>query len=101
MNEPLMSAYARLPIAFERGEGAQLWDTAGNEYLDALAGVAVCGLGHAHPAIIQAIKEQAEHLLHTSNLYRIPLQESLAGQLNTLAGTERAFFANSGAEVNE
>jgi len=101
MNEPLMSAYARLPVAFERGEGARLWDTAGNEYLDALAGVAVCGLGHAHPAITQAIKEQVERLLHTSNLYRIPLQETLASRLNTLAGMERAFFANSGAEVNE
>jgi acetylornithine aminotransferase len=101
MNEPLMSAYTRLPVAFERGEGTRLWDTAGNEYLDALAGVAVCGLGHAHPAIIQAIKEQAGYLLHTSNLYRIPLQEALATRLNTLAGMERAFFANSGAEANE
>jgi acetylornithine aminotransferase len=101
MNEPLMSAYARLPVAFERGEGARLWDAAGNEYLDALAGVAVCGLGHAHPAIVQAIKEQAGYLLHTSNLYRIPLQEALAIRLNTLAGMERAFFANSGAEANE
>ncbi|KFI21945.1 aspartate aminotransferase family protein [Nitrosococcus oceani] len=101
MNEPLMSAYARLPIAFERGEGARLWDTAGNEYLDALAGVAVCGLGHAHPAITQIIREQAGLLLHTSNLYRIPWQEALATQLNTLAGMERAFFANSGAEANE
>jgi acetylornithine aminotransferase len=101
MNEPLMSAYARLPVAFERGEGSRLWDTAGNEYLDALAGVAVCGLGHAHPAIVQAIREQAGYLLHTSNLYHIPLQEALATQLNTLAGMERAFFANSGAEANE
>ncbi|ADJ27664.1 acetylornithine and succinylornithine aminotransferase [Nitrosococcus watsonii C-113] len=96
-----MSAYARLPIAFERGEGARLWDTAGNEYLDALAGVAVCGLGHAHPAITQTIREQAGLLLHTSNLYRIPWQEDLATRLNTLAGMERAFFANSGAEANE
>ncbi|WP_172419087.1 aspartate aminotransferase family protein [Candidatus Nitrosoglobus terrae] len=101
MNEPLMSAYARLPVAFSRGEGARLWDSAGNEYLDALAGVAVCGLGHAHPAIAQAINDQVGHLLHTSNLYRIPLQEALATKLNALAGMERAFFANSGAEANE
>lgn len=101
MNSPLMSAYARLPVAFARGEGARLWDDAGNEYLDALAGVAVCGLGHAHPAITQAISEQAACLLHTSNLYRIPWQESLATQLNALAGMERTFFANSGAEANE
>ncbi|WP_041355671.1 aspartate aminotransferase family protein [Nitrosococcus halophilus] len=101
MNEPLMSAYARLPVAFERGEGARLWDTAGNEYLDALAGIAVCGLGHAHPAITEAIREQAGRLLHTSNLYQIPLQEALATRLNTLAGMERVFFANSGAEANE
>lgn len=96
-----MSAYARLPVAFERGEGARLWDTVGNEYLDALAGIAVCGLGHAHPAITQAIREQAEHLLHTSNLYHIPLQEALAIRLNAFSGMERAFFANSGAEANE
>ncbi|BAW80918.1 acetylornithine aminotransferase [Candidatus Nitrosoglobus terrae] len=96
-----MSAYARLPVAFSRGEGARLWDSAGNEYLDALAGVAVCGLGHAHPAIAQAINDQVGHLLHTSNLYRIPLQEALATKLNALAGMERAFFANSGAEANE
>lgn len=101
MNEPLMSAYARLPVAFERGEGARLWDTAGNEYLDALAGIAVCGLGHAHPAITEAIREQAGRLLHTSNLYQIPLQEALATRLNALAGMERVFFANSGAEANE
>lgn len=101
MNDPLMSAYARLPVAFTRGEGTRLWDTAGNEYLDSLAGVAVCGLGHAHPAITRAIKEQASCLLHTSNLYRIPLQEALATRLNGLAGMERAFFANSGAEANE
>lgn len=101
MNDPLMSVYARLPVAFARGEGTRLWDTAGNEYLDSLAGVAVCGLGHAHPAITRAITEQATCLLHTSNIYRIPLQEALATRLNGLAGMERAFFANSGAEANE
>jgi acetylornithine/N-succinyldiaminopimelate aminotransferase len=101
MTDPLMSAYARLPVAFERGEGARLWDTEGNEYLDAVAGVAVCGLGHAHPAITEAIRDQAGRLLHTSNLYRISLQEALAARLNALSGMERAFFANSGAEANE
>jgi acetylornithine/N-succinyldiaminopimelate aminotransferase len=101
MTDPLMSAYARLPIAFERGEGARLWDTEGNEYLDSVAGVAVCGLGHAHPAITEAIRDQAGRLLHTSNLYRIPLQEALAVRLSSLSGMEQAFFANSGAEANE
>ncbi len=97
----LMPAYARQPIAFERGEGARLWDAHGNEYLDAIAGVAVTSLGHAHPEIAAAIAEQAALLLHTSNVFRIGWQERLGERLCVLAGMERAFFCNSGAEANE
>ena len=96
-----MSNYAPLPIEFVRGEGAWLTDSKGQRYLDALSGIAVCGLGHAHPAVLAAITDQAQRLIHTSNLYRIPLQEQLAQRLIGLAAMERAFFANSGAEANE
>ncbi|CAH9019140.1 Acetylornithine aminotransferase [Candidatus Nitrosacidococcus sp. I8] len=96
-----MLAYNRLPVTFEYGRGAWLWDTEGNQYLDALAGVAVCGLGHAHPAVVAAIQNQAEKLLHTSNIYRISLQEDLANRLTALSGMDRVFFSNSGAEANE
>lgn len=101
MAQTLMSTYARLPVYFERGEGVWLWDTQGGKYLDAVAGVAVCGLGHAHPAVTQAICQQAGRLVHTSNLYGIGLQEALADRLTRISGMERAFFANSGAEANE
>ncbi|HKJ10153.1 MAG TPA: acetylornithine transaminase [Gammaproteobacteria bacterium] len=101
MSEVLMSTYARLPVSFERGEGAWLWDTDGRQYLDVLSGIAVCGLGHAHPAVTRALCEQAARLVHTSNLYGIPLQEELARQLMRISGMERAFFCNSGAEANE
>jgi acetylornithine aminotransferase len=101
MSDHLMQTYARLPIAFSWGEGAWLWDEAGHAYLDAVSGIAVCGLGHAHPAVTEAIREQAGRLLHTSNLYRIPLQEELAARLCALSGLDRAFFCNSGAEANE
>jgi acetylornithine/N-succinyldiaminopimelate aminotransferase len=101
MSDALQSTYRRLPVAFVRGRGAWLWDTEGRRYLDALSGIAVCGLGHAHPKIAGAIADQAYTLLHTSNLYRIPLQEQLARRLCALAGMERAFFCNSGAEANE
>ncbi|HEY8554124.1 MAG TPA: aminotransferase class III-fold pyridoxal phosphate-dependent enzyme, partial [Burkholderiales bacterium] len=97
----LMPTYPRLPVAFVRGEGPWLWDTAGRKYLDALAGVAVCSLGHAHPEVTRAITDQAGKLIHTSNWYRIELQEQLAERLCRVAGMERAFFANSGAEANE
>ncbi len=100
-NDHLMPTYARLPVRFARGEGARLWDEDGREYLDALSGIAVCGLGHAHPALTKALCEQAGTLIHTSNLYGIPLQERLADRLCALSGMERAFFANSGAEANE
>ena len=101
MSNPLMQTYARLPVAFDRGRGVWLWDKNGKKYLDALSGIAVCGLGHAHPAISEAICEQAQRLMHTSNLYEIPLQTQLAAELTSLAGMDNAFFANSGAEANE
>jgi acetylornithine/N-succinyldiaminopimelate aminotransferase len=101
MADALQHTYNRLPVAFERGEGAWLWDTEGRRYLDALSGIAVCGLGHAHPKIAEAIADQARTVVHTSNLYRIPLQEQLARRLCALAGMDQAFFCNSGAEANE
>jgi len=96
-----MPIFASLPVAFTHGEGSWLWDTQGKKYLDALAGIAVCGLGHANPAITAAICDQAGKLLHTSNWYQIPLQEKLAERLCKLAGMTNAFFCNSGAEANE
>ena len=97
----LMQTYARLPVSFARGEGAWLWDEQGRKYLDALTGVAVCGLGHAHPAVTQAVCDQAGKLVHTSNWYGIALQEQLASRLCRLAGMDTVFFGNSGAEANE
>ena len=96
-----MKTYAPLDVTFEHGEGAYLWDTNGQEYLDALCGIAVCGLGHAHPAITKTISEQAAKLLHTSNLYQIDKQQHLADQLCEVSGMSRVFFSNSGAEANE
>jgi acetylornithine aminotransferase len=96
-----MPTFAPLPVAFTHGEGSWLWDTKGKKYLDALAGIAVCGLGHAHPAVTAALCDQAGKLLHTSNWYEIPLQEQLAERLCKLAGMDNAFFCNSGAEANE
>lgn len=101
MSGALMTTYQRLPVSFHHGEGAWLWDTAGQRYLDALSGIAVCGLGHAHPALKEALCQQAGKLLHTSNLYRIPLQEQLGEALTRISGMERVFFCNSGAEANE
>lgn len=97
----LMSTYAQLDVAFERGAGAWLYDQDGTSYLDALCGIAVCGLGHAHPVIAEALAAQAGRLLHTSNLYRIPLQEQLGDRLTKIAGMDKVFFSNSGAEANE
>ena len=96
-----MATYGRLPVAFVRGDGAWLEDTAGDRYLDAVSGVAVCGLGHAHPAVAKTIAAQAATLIHTSNLYRIPAQEALADRLCGLTGMDAAFFCNSGAESVE
>ncbi|WP_296811268.1 aspartate aminotransferase family protein [Thiocapsa sp.] len=101
MTEPLMATYKRLPVAFARGEGVWLWDTEGRRYLDALSGIAVCGLGHAHPAVRDALCEQAGLLVHTSNLYRITEQERLGAMLTEMSGMDRVFFGNSGAEANE
>ena len=97
----LMNTYARLPVAFARGEGVWLWDKAGKRYLDALAGVAVCGLGHAHPEFTAALRDQVGQLVHTSNIYRISLQEQLADRLAALSGMDNVFFCNSGCEANE
>ena len=97
----LMSTYQPLALSFSKGLGTRLWDQAGREYLDAVAGVAVTNVGHSHPKIVGAICEQAGLLLHTSNLYSIDWQQRLARQLTQLAGMDRAFFNNSGAEANE
>ena len=97
----VMNTYARLPVTFERGEGVWLWDTAGKRYLDALAGVAVCGLGHCHPQFTAALQAQVGKLVHTSNLYGIALQEQLADRLAALSGMDNVFFCNSGCEANE
>lgn len=102
-NQPthLMPTYNRQPIAFVRGKGAYLYTEDGSEYLDALSGIAVCGLGHAHPVLAQVIAEQANTLIHTSNLYEIPWQTAAAQKLAKVSGMEEIFFANSGAEANE
>ena len=99
--QPVMSTYKRLDVCFTHGEGAWLFDTEGRRYLDALAGIAVCGLGHAHPSVTRAICEQAGRLLHTSNIYRIAGQQELATKLVGLSGMDNVFFGNSGAEANE
>jgi predicted acetylornithine/succinylornithine family transaminase len=97
-----MQTYARLPVAFVRGEGTKLWDSEGNEYLDFLGGLAVTALGHAHPTIAEALADQARTLLHVSNLYYNALQPQLAARLDALhGGGGKVFFANSGAEANE
>ena len=101
MPDSLMTTYTRLPVTFDRGEGAWLWDSAGKKYLDAVSGVAVCGLGHAHPAVTKALCEQAGKLVHTSNLYGIANQQALGDRLTQLSGMDKVFFSNSGAEANE
>ena len=97
----LMNTYARLPVAFTHGEGVWLFDETGKRYLDALSGIAVSTLGHNHPRLVRAIAQQAACLLHTSNLYRIPLQEELADRLADLSEMDEVFFCNSGCEANE
>lgn len=97
----LMNTYARQAVAFTHGEGAWLFDENGKRYLDALSGIAVSTLGHNHPRLVRAIAEQAACVLHTSNLYRIPLQEELSDRLASLSGMEEVFFCNSGCEANE
>lgn len=97
----LMNTNIRLPVTFVKGEGVWLWDDQGKRYLDALAGIAVCGLGHCHPKLVKALCEQAGTLIHTSNLYQIQKQEQLADRLAALSGMDNVFFCNSGAEANE
>ena len=97
----VMNTYARQPIAFVRGEGVWLWDEAGKKYLDALAGIAVSTLGHAHPKLTRALAEQAARVLHTSNLFRIPQQEAAADRIAEITGLDEVFFCNSGCEANE
>ena len=101
MSDHLMNTYMRQSVTFTRGEGVWLWDTAGEKYLDALAGVAVNGLGHAHPKLVKAISEQAAKLIHVSNYYHIAEQEALADKLCEVSGMDKVFFCNSGCEANE
>ncbi|VXD24362.1 Acetylornithine aminotransferase [Planktothrix serta PCC 8927] len=100
-NSQVMNTYARFPIALERGEGCRVWDTNGKEYLDFVAGIATCTLGHAHPALIEAVTKQIKTLHHVSNLYYIPVQGELAKWLTDHSCADKAFFCNSGAEANE
>lgn len=99
--DSIMSTYARLPVTFERGEGAYLYDTEGKKYLDAMCGIAVTSLGHAHEGIAEAVSDQLSKLVHTSNLYHIANQTELGNKLCELSGMHSVFFANSGAEANE
>ncbi|MFN4330075.1 MAG: aspartate aminotransferase family protein [Limnobacter sp.] len=101
MSDHLMKTYARQPIAFTHGQGAWMWSTEGKKYLDGLAGIAVNGLGHNHPKLVKAIADQAARLIHTSNLYGVVEQQTLATKLCQLSGMQEAFFCNSGAEANE
>lgn len=95
------NTYARFPVAMVRGEGMRVWDADGREYLDFTSGLAVCNLGHCHPAVVKAIKDQAEKLIHISNLYHIEPQALLAKELTASSFADRAFFCNSGAEAVE
>ncbi len=97
----LMNTYARLPVAFTHGQGAKVFDESGRSYLDALAGIAVSTLGHAHPRLVKAIADQAGRILHASNIYRIREQEQLGDRLAALSGMDEVFLCNSGCEANE
>ena len=96
-----MNTYMRQPVTFVKGDGVWLWDDKGEKYLDALAGVAVNGLGHAHPKLVRAISEQASKLIHVSNIYHIAEQAALADKLCEISGMDKVFFCNSGCEANE
>jgi acetylornithine aminotransferase len=96
-----MNTYGRLPVTFKKGQGVWLWDDQDNQYLDALSGIAVTGLGHSHPAFVKAINEQAATLMHVSNVYQIAEQEQLADKLAEISGMDKVFFCNSGCEANE
>ncbi len=99
--QAIMNTYGRFPVTFTQGQGSWLTDTEGRRYLDALSGIAVCGLGHSHPAVTAAIVKQAGELIHTSNLYSIERQEQLAQALVKVSGMQNVFFSNSGTEANE
>ena len=101
MSDHLMNTYSRQPVTFVKGDGVWLYDDKGDKYLDALAGVAVNGLGHAHPKLVKAISEQAGKLIHVSNIYNIAEQEALADKLCEISGMDKVFFCNSGCEANE
>ena len=101
MSKFLMDNYNPLPVSFVRGEGSWLIDNQGERYLDALSGIAVCGLGHSHPSLCKIIADQSINLIHTSNIYRIPFQEELAKKLVNHSSMDNVFFCNSGAEANE
>ena len=100
-SKALMNTYGDRAATLIKGEGAWLWNDKGDKYLDALSGIAVCGLGHSHPAITKAITEQLSTLTHCSNFFTIPNQEVLAEKLCHISGMDKVFFGNSGAEANE
>jgi len=101
MSSALSNIFARLPVSFTHGQGIWLWDTQGRKYLDALAGIGVSALGHAHPRLVAAITEQAARVIHVSNLYEVPQQEALAQRIVELSGMEEVAFTSSGSEANE
>jgi acetylornithine/N-succinyldiaminopimelate aminotransferase len=100
-NQSVMPTYSRFPVAFERGEGSHVWDENGKKYLDFLSGIGVNNLGHCHPKVVEAVRDQVGRLIHTSNLYVIPAQEKLADRLTDTCFADLVFFCNSGAEANE
>ena len=101
MKIPLMNTYGERSLSLVRGEGCYVWDEHGNQFLDALAGIAVCGLGHCHPAVTEAVQKQIQTLVHTSNLYHLPVQQEAGQALCHVSGMDKVFFCNSGAEANE
>ena len=100
MTSHIMPTYNRLPVTFVRGEGAWLLDENNNRYLDAISGIAVCNLGHAHPAVHRAICQQSEKMLHTSNIYKIAAQECLADKLTEKSGMDNVFFGQFVSQTN-
>jgi acetylornithine/N-succinyldiaminopimelate aminotransferase len=101
MTTALMNTYGHRDLTLVRGQGCRVWDNIGNDYLDAFSGVAVCGLGHCHPAVTRAIVDQTAQLLHASNWYNLVPQQQAAEKLQSISGLDKVFFANSGAEANE
>ena len=101
MTSHLMNTYGRLPIALSHGRGCRVWDTEGREYLDGLGGIAVNTLGHGHPKLVPALQDQVAKLIHCSNYYAAPMQETLAAKLCELSGLDAVFFCSTGLEANE